>query len=91
MRSHRLVVVGSIAKDGSPQSVLVGIAVTPRHEVIFDTVSDSRKHGNLERDGRASVVFCGPDEQTLQLEGSARLLAHHGAADAELLDIYYAG
>ena len=90
MRGHRLVVVGSVANDGSPQSALVGIAVTPRHEVIFDTVSDSRKHANLERDGRASVVFSGPDEKTLQLEGTARLLSSDDAADAELREIYYA-
>lgn len=90
MRSHKLVVVGSLAKDGRPQSALVGVAVTLRHEVIFDTVSDSRKHANLERDGRASIVFSGADEKTLQMEGSARLLALHDAADAALREIYYA-
>ena len=90
MRSHTLVVVGSLAKDGRPQSALVGVAVTLRHEVIFDTVSDSRKHANLERDGRASIVFSGADEKTLQMEGSARLLALHDAADAALREIYYA-
>jgi pyridoxine/pyridoxamine 5'-phosphate oxidase len=90
MRSHRLVVVGSIAQDGRPQSALVGMAVTLRHEIIFDTMSDSRKHGNLKRDARASVAFCGPGEKTLQLEGSARQLAIHDAADSVLYEVYYA-
>jgi general stress protein 26 len=89
MRGHRLAVIGSIAADGAPQAALVGIAVTPRHEIIFDTVSDSRKHSNLERDSRASVTFTGPHEKTLQLEGAARLLASRGDVDAELREIYY--
>ncbi len=53
-------------------------------------MNDSRKHANLKRDGRTSVVFSGPDEKTLQLEGSARLLSRNGSADAKLREIYYA-
>jgi general stress protein 26 len=90
MRSQRLVVVSSIEDGGAPQSALVGIAVTPAHDVIFDTVSDSRKHRNLMRDPRASIVFGGPDEKTLQLEGVARSLAVTGETDADLREIYYA-
>lgn len=89
MRSHRLVVVSSIGGAGEPQSALVGIAVSPRCEVIFDTVSDSRKHANLLRDARAAIVFSGPGEQTLQLEGTARPMAVDGARDAELRSLYY--
>jgi hypothetical protein len=90
MRSHRLIVVSSIGERGEPQSALVGIAVTKDHEVIFDTVSDSRKHRNLVRDPRASLVFSGPAEKTLQFEGVARPLAVRGDADAQLRDIYCA-
>ena len=90
MRSHRLVVVSSIGDGGDPQSALVGFAVTEAHGVIFDTVSDSRKHRNLARDPRASLVFIGPGEKTLQLEGVARSLAATGHADADLREIYYA-
>jgi general stress protein 26 len=89
MQSHRLVVVSSIGDDGGPQSALVGIAVTVQHEVIFDTVSDTRKHRNLTRDTRASIVFSGPGEKTLQFEGLARPLSVTGRADAELREIYY--
>lgn len=88
-RTRRLAVVSSNGERGGPQSALVGIAVTPRHEVIFDTVTDSRKHANLVRDPRASIVFGGADEKTLQLEGVARSLATQGRADAELREIYY--
>jgi hypothetical protein len=57
--------------------------------VIFDTVTDSRKHCNLLRNSRAAIVFSGPGEQTLQFEGIARPMAIAAAKDAELLSIYY--
>lgn len=90
MRLHRLAVVSWIGEGGGPQSALVGIAVTPTHDVIFDTVSDSRKHRRLARDPRASLVLSGPGEKTLQLEGVARSLAVSGDTDAELRETYFA-
>jgi hypothetical protein len=89
MRSHRLAVISSIGPRGEPQSALVGIAVSALCEVVFDTVTDSRKHANLLRDPRGSIVFAGPGEQTLQFEGMARPLAGAGSQDAELRSIYY--
>jgi hypothetical protein len=80
LRNQRLAVVSSLEPEGQPQSALVGIAVSPQLEVIFDTTADTRKHCNLVRDARASVTFTGPGEQTLQLEGVARqVLVHHAA------------
>lgn len=89
MRGHRLAVVSSIGPRGEPQAALVGIAVSPLCEVIFDTVADSRKHANLMRDPRASLVFTGPAEKTLQLEGIARPVPVSGTQDAQLRSIYY--
>jgi pyridoxine/pyridoxamine 5'-phosphate oxidase len=89
MSSHRLAVVSSIGPLGNSQAALVGVAISPRHEVIFDTVADSRKHANLLRDPRASVVFSGPAERTLQLEGIARSVSVSGAQDVELRSLYY--
>jgi general stress protein 26 len=90
MRGHRLAVVSSIGPHGNAQAALVGVAISPLHEVIFDTVADSRKHTNLLRDQRASVVFSGPAERTLQLEGIARNVAVSGPQDVDLRSIYYA-
>jgi hypothetical protein len=89
MRGHRVAVVSSIGVNREPQSALVGIAVSPFCEVVFDTVMDSRKHANLLRDPRASIVFSGPAEQTLQLEGIAKSIAVVGTQDAELRSLYY--
>ena len=53
---QKLGVLGSIADDGSPQSALVGIAVSSKLEIIFDTVKSSRKFQNLIANPRCS--FC---------------------------------
>jgi len=50
MRSHKLAVISTLGADGSPQAALVGVAVTDTFQIIFDTVSTSRKHANLVRD-----------------------------------------
>ncbi len=41
MAGERYAVLSSVAEDGSPQSALIGIAVTEKLEVIFDTVKSS--------------------------------------------------
>jgi len=69
---HRLGVLGSISPDGVPQGALVGIAVTRDLEIIFDTVSTSRKYPNLTQNPRASFVVGWEGEVTLQYEGLAR-------------------
>jgi hypothetical protein len=47
MARHRLGVLGTICQSAAPQSALMGIAVTPQFEIIFDTVKNSRKYPNL--------------------------------------------
>jgi hypothetical protein len=64
-------VVSSIAGDGTPQSALVGIAVTPQLEIVFDTVKSSRKYPNLIARPRCSFAVGWGGEQTVQYEGMA--------------------
>jgi len=71
LRRHRWGVVATVAADGSPQAAVVGIAVTDRLEVIFDTVDESRKVRNLRRDARVALVVGWDEEQTVQLDGVA--------------------
>ena len=89
LRSSKLATVSTLAADGAPQSALVGIGVTEDLKIIFDTVSTSRKHANLVRDPRASVVVGGPGEQTLQYEGLAFQVPVAGADGRELREAYY--
>ncbi len=67
----RLAVLSTSAKTGSPQSALVGIAVTPTLEIIFDTVKSSRKYPNLIARPSCSFVIGWAGEQTVQYEGEA--------------------
>jgi hypothetical protein len=73
MTRFRYGVVSSVAADGSPQSALVGIAVTPQLEIIFDTLNTSRKYRNLVARPSCSLVVGWSGEQTVQLEGIASL------------------
>jgi len=89
LRAAKLATVSTLAADGAPQSALVGIGVTDDLKIIFDTVSTSRKHANLTRDPRASVVVGGPGEKTLQYEGLAFPAPVTGADGRELREAYY--
>jgi pyridoxine/pyridoxamine 5'-phosphate oxidase len=71
MTRARYGVVSSLAADGAPQSALVGVAITPELEIVFDTVKSSRKYANLIARPSCSVVLWWSGEQTVQLEGLA--------------------
>lgn len=74
MARQRLGVVSSTGPDGRPQAALVGIAVTPKLEIVFDTVDTSRKYANLTARPACAVVLGWSTEQTVQLEGEAEAL-----------------
>jgi pyridoxine/pyridoxamine 5'-phosphate oxidase len=63
-------VVSYLSPEGAPQSAVVGIAVTPELEIIFDTVASSRKYRNLKARAECSIVIWS-GEVTLQYEGIA--------------------
>jgi hypothetical protein len=76
MAKERLGVLGTIGHAGAPQSALVGIATTPRFEIVFDTVKSSRKYPNLIARPACSFVIggWGAKEQTVQYDGVAEEL-----------------
>jgi hypothetical protein len=71
MSRQRLGVVSSIGSDGTAQSALVGIAVTPELEIIFDTLEHTRKAQNLFARPDCAVVLGWDGEITVQYEGMA--------------------
>jgi hypothetical protein len=73
---------------GNPQSALVGIAVTPELEIIFDTVRSSRKFQNLTSNSGCSFVVGWTGEITVQYEGQAH--QPEGAAFAHYQEVYFA-
>jgi pyridoxine/pyridoxamine 5'-phosphate oxidase len=85
---HRYAVQASIAADGAPQAAVIGIAVTDELEVVFDTLGNTRKAGNLRRDARIALVVGWDEEQTVQLEGRAD--EPQGDELARLKQVYFA-
>jgi hypothetical protein len=88
MAQYRYGVVSSLASNGSPQSALVGIAVGPELEIIFDTVNSSRKYKNLTVQPVCSFVVGWPGEKTIQYEGIA--VEPKGAELEHYQEIYFA-
>jgi hypothetical protein len=68
---HRYAVIASLSKDNTPQSALIGIAISPELEIIFDTVKSSRKYPNLISNPQCSLVIGWQNEITVQFEGLA--------------------
>ncbi len=87
MRGERYAVLGSISPEGAPQSALVGIAVTPDLEIVFDTVKSTRKYRNLSGNPAASFVVGCTTEVTVQFEGVATELS--GEELARCQKIYF--
>jgi len=85
---QKLGVLGTVSSGGSPQSALVGIAVTPELEIIFDTVKSSRKFQNLISNSGCSFVVGWAGEVTVQYEGQAS--QPKGVALARYQQAYFA-
>lgn len=88
MSEFRYGVVSSISSNGTPQSALVGIAVTPELEIVFDTVQSSRKYPNLIERPECSFVVGWGGEQTVQFEGIA--VEPEGAELERVQEAYFA-
>jgi len=93
LRRHRLAVlatVGEASPDlaGQPEAAVVGIAVTPDCEIVFDTVRSARKYRNLVERPRVALVIGWKQETTIQYEGVVRELA--GSEDEPYREAYYA-
>jgi uncharacterized pyridoxamine 5'-phosphate oxidase family protein len=87
MDSERLGVLTTATKSGHPQAALMGFAMTPELEIIFDTVRSSRKYPNLKENPRVAWVVGRTTEVTVQYEGEAEEL--EGEALVKYKPIYF--
>jgi len=74
MRFEKYAVQASVSPTGTPQSAVVGIAISDDFEIFFDTLDTSRKAKNLRTNGAVAFVIGGTrdgDERTVQYEGVA--------------------
>ena len=72
VRRKRFAVVSTVHDSGAPEAALVGIALTRQNEIVFDTLSTSRKAVNLVRRPVAALVVGWDDDVSIQIEGEAR-------------------
>jgi pyridoxine/pyridoxamine 5'-phosphate oxidase len=70
LRAPKWAVQSSVSASGAPQAAVIGVAITDRFELVFDTLGDTRKAKNLRRDPRIALVIGWDDGQTVQLEGA---------------------
>ena len=86
---NKLAVVSTIGSAGKPESALVGIAVTSNLEIIFDTVTTSRKYKNILKNHSVAIVVGWDNETTVQYEGEAEVLGNDNDAN-NYRETYYA-
>jgi pyridoxine/pyridoxamine 5'-phosphate oxidase len=72
LSQRRLAVLATTSANGTPESALMGIAVTAELEIVFDTLTSSRKYPNLIARPACSLVVGWENEETVQIEGIAR-------------------
>lgn len=91
MRQELYAVQASVSALGAPQAAIVGVIVSDKFEVFFDTLANSRKTVNLRQRSAAALVI-GPaasgSERTVQLQGAAD--EPTGADLDRLLELYFA-
>jgi len=69
LRRYKLAVEASVAPGGAPQAAVVGIGVSDACEIVFDTLTTTRKYHNLVADPRIALVVGWDHAITAQLEG----------------------
>ena len=92
MRSEKYAVQTSVSPGGLPQAAVVGIAVSDRFEIVFDTLDSSRKAPNLRANPVAALVVDRYEEDWsrlgwVMLQGKAEILEsgdEHDLAQASL-------
>jgi general stress protein 26 len=71
LRAQPWAVEASVSGRGEPQAAVIGVAVTDRLELVFDTLATSRKAANLRANPRVALVLGWDEGQTAQIEGVA--------------------
>ncbi len=71
LRAQPWAVEASVTGGGEPQAAVIGVAVTDKLELIFDTLATSGEAANLRANPRIALVVGWDDGQTAQVEGIA--------------------
>ena len=88
IRQQELGVVATTSKSNQSEAALVGIAVSVKLEIIFDTVKASRKYQNILQNPKVAFVIGWDNETTVQYEGIAEVLGNDHEAE-NFKEIYF--
>jgi len=88
LRRYRLAVQASVGPDRAPQAAVVGFGVGDALEIVFDTLTTTRKYKNLVADPRIALVIGWDHEITAQVEGVVDFPT--GDELARVREIYFA-
>ena len=70
LRAQKWAVQASV-NLAAPQAAVIGVAVTDRLEIVFDTLAETRKVTNLRANPLVALVIGWDEGQTVQIEGMA--------------------
>lgn len=91
MQTHSLGVQSAVSTMNRPQAAVVGFIVTEAFEIVFDTLSTTRKAQNLRQNSHCAFVIGGlmnGDERSVQYEGMAD--EPEGTELHDLKELYFA-
>jgi general stress protein 26 len=88
LRAWRHVALATSSAGGEVEAATVGIAVSERRELVFDTLDSTRKAKNLRSNPKVALVIGWDDHRTLQVEGVADALSRSDPDYERLLAIY---
>src|SRR3984885_7663500 len=71
-KTKRYLIVSTVNESGTPEAALMGFALTQANEVVFDTLSTSRKAVNLANTSAVALVIGWDGDVSLQIEGVGR-------------------
>ncbi len=84
--AQKLAVLATVSPLGDPEAALMGVAVTPELEIVFDTFRANRKYANLKAHPRVAAVI-GYGAVSIQYEGIAEELKPD--PEEHFLKLYY--
>jgi general stress protein 26 len=84
---HKFAVLATSNENHNPEAALIGFAVTRDLKIILDTVTTSRKFGNILTNPSVALVIGWKSEQTVQYEGIAKIATENELN--ELLKVYF--
>ena len=71
IKKHTIGVVSTVTPNNMPQAAVVEFGETNDLEIIFDTLSDSRKYKNIQTNNNVAFAIGWDEDITVQYEGKA--------------------